>query len=250
MDSLSDLMASPLPSEAASAQKKCYVTYQLSLLEDSFHNVYSPSITLLESRSLISASGTTGLRTWEAALHLGQYLCSNRSLVRGRRVLELGTGTGYLAVLCAKYLGAAQVVASDGSEDVITLLHENLFVNGLQGSSVVLPMKFTWGHGLPETEEGVWNRESPMDIVLGADITYDEAVIPSLVSTLRELLATLPGLQILISATERNKQTYASFMTACEQRGMDVTRLENVVPISSGSPFYSKLVPIHICRVS
>ena len=58
-------------------------------------------------RCRIAAAGTMGLRTWEAALHLGQYLCTNPELVRNKRVLELGTWTGYLAILCRPRLRLA-----------------------------------------------------------------------------------------------------------------------------------------------
>ena len=73
MSLLPVLLSAPLPSEAASVQQKHYVTYSLSLLDHGLgESDEAPSITLLENRSLISAGGTTGLRTWEAALHLGQ----------------------------------------------------------------------------------------------------------------------------------------------------------------------------------
>ncbi|OIW33217.1 hypothetical protein CONLIGDRAFT_695668 [Coniochaeta ligniaria NRRL 30616] len=91
------------------------------------------------------------------SLHLGQYLCANPAITRGRHVLELGAGTGYLPILCAKYLGAEHVVASDGSGDVISNLPDSLFLNGLQGSDMVLLMDLKWGHALVGTGERDWN---------------------------------------------------------------------------------------------
>ena len=132
------LLITPLPSEVAAAQQKSRVTYHLSLLDSTQQDA---NITLLESRTLLSASGTTGLRTWEAALHLGQYLCANPSIVSNKRILELGAGTGYLGILCTRYLGARHVIASDGSEDVINHLPDNLFLNGLQDSDKITPME-------------------------------------------------------------------------------------------------------------
>lgn len=242
MGILAEILASPLPTEAVAAQQKCYVTYHLSFL-----NSYS-KITLLESRSLISASGTTGLRTWEAALHLGQYLCANKPLVWGRRVLELGAGTGYLAILCAKYLEATQVIASDGSIDIVNFLPENFFLNDLQDSGVLSAMDIKWGHALMGTEEPEWNGGKPVDLLLGADITYDDRIIPSLVATVGELFGLFPTLDVLISATERNKQTYQRFLEACQIRGFDVNEIE-FHSISNIGPFYSMSVPIHICRI-
>ncbi|KAK3296596.1 S-adenosylmethionine-dependent methyltransferase-like protein [Chaetomium fimeti] len=201
---LSHLLSQPLPSETDAAQQRDYVTYHLSPLQVSPVALDPPHITLLESRSLISASGTTGLRTWEAALHLGQYLCADPSAVKSRRVLELGTGTGYLAVLCAKYLGSDHVIASDGSDEVVDHLTDSFFLNGLQGSSEITAMQLSWGHALVGTEvDG-----GELDTVLGADITYDVSVIPALVATLEDLTRLFPALSVLIAATERNRATF------------------------------------------
>ncbi|KAK1756686.1 S-adenosylmethionine-dependent methyltransferase-like protein [Echria macrotheca] len=221
MSSLSQLLSLPLPSEVTAAQQKCYVTYHLSLLHRSGarDRTTPPTITLLESRALIAASGTTGLRTWEAALHLGQYLCAHPDLVRRRSVLELGAGTGYLGILCAKYLGAERVVVSDGSDDVINNLPDSFFLNGLQDSDSIVPMELRWGHALLGTEEQAWNGGRSVDVVLGADITYDVKVIPSLVATLEELVGLFPGVVVLIAATERNEATFRAFLQVCEQRG-------------------------------
>jgi len=248
MDAMAELVAQPLPSEAEAAQERCYVTYYLSLLEGGLEK---PHITLLESRSLISASGTTGLRTWEAALHLGQFLSVNSGLVKNKRVLELGTGTGYLAVLCAKYLGTSHVIASDGSEEVVEKLSDNLFVNGLQDSDKVQPMELKWGHALLGTEEEHWNGGRKIDVVLGADITYDVSVIPALIATLEELVDLYPGISIIIAATERNRETYETFLAACGRRGFSVTQESFPVPsrAEQKGPFYKDGTPIHICQL-
>ncbi|KAK3904126.1 S-adenosylmethionine-dependent methyltransferase-like protein [Staphylotrichum tortipilum] len=213
---LSSLLAQPLPSEVDAAQQRDYVTYHPSLLQaDAATALDERRVVLLESRSLISAAGTTGLRTWEAALHLGQYLCTEPSLVKNKRVLELGAGTGYLAVLCARHLGPDRVITSDGSDEVVGYLSDSFFLNGLQGSSTVSAVKLRWGHALVGAE---W-CEGGLDTVLGADITYDASVIPALVATLDELASLFPGLSVLIAATERNRATFETFMEVCGKRG-------------------------------
>ncbi|AEO63714.1 uncharacterized protein THITE_2109257 [Thermothielavioides terrestris NRRL 8126] len=245
---LSRLLSQPLPSEMEAAQQRSYVTYHLSLLQAPIDN---PHITLLEARSLIAASGTTGLRTWEAALHLGQYLCVNPSLVRDKRILELGTGTGYLAVLCAKYLGAEHVIASDGSGEVVNKLADSFFLNGLQGSDRVSATELKWGHALLGTEEDAWNGGRHVDMVLGADITYDVSVIPALVATLQELARLFPGISILIAATERNRATFENFLDVCGKRGFALANEPFPVPPrkAQNGPFYNDQSPIHICKL-
>lgn len=248
MSTLTELLVAPLPSEISAVQQKFRVIYHLSLLDRTLKDA---NITLLESRTLLSASGTTGLRTWEAALHLGQYLCANPSLVRGKRILELGAGTGYLGVLCTRYLGARHVIASDGSEDVIRHLPDNLFLNGLQDSDKITPMELRWGHALLGTEEQHWNGGRDVDIVIGADITYDSRVNFALVGTLEEIVVLYPEVTVLIAATERNYETFKSFLLVWEKRGFEVSHATFPVPPRSvqAGPFYDGLAPIRICQL-
>ncbi|KAH7025697.1 putative methyltransferase-domain-containing protein [Microdochium trichocladiopsis] len=269
MGCLTELMAQPLPDEMVAVQQKSYVTYTLSLLDNLSGPNSRPQITMLESRNLIAAGGTTGLRTWEAALHLGQWLCRETTAlntgdhgesntthsitIKDKRILELGAGTGYLAILCAKYLGAAQVIASDGSDDVVATLPDNFYLNGLQDDERLTALDLKWGHALLGTEEAEWNGGRPVDVVLGADITYDKSVIPALVSTVATLFGKFPGVVVIIAATERNRETFEAFLEVCQRRRFVVDEVDDFdVPRRrhQGGPFYSDSVPIRICRIS
>ncbi|KAL6874308.1 putative methyltransferase domain-containing protein [Trichoderma longibrachiatum] len=247
MSSLSVLFSTPAPNEDDAVQQKYPVVYHLASLPG-----HEAHIDLLENRALIAAGGTTGLRTWEAALHLGQLLCHYPSIVSGKRVLELGAGTGYLSILCVKYLGATHVIASDGSDDVINNLPENLFLNQLQGSSAIRLMDLKWGHALVGTEEERWNGGRPLDVVLGADITFDPSIIPDLVSTLLNLYGLYPHVEVIIAATQRNLQTFQVFLERCQQEGLKVEDVSFEIPPrdQQEGPFYNDQVAIRICKVS
>jgi protein-lysine N-methyltransferase EEF2KMT len=248
MNIFAELIATSLPSEADAAQRKAYVTYSLSLLDD---GEGTPEIAILENPNLLAAGGTTGLRTWEAALHLGQYLCASPNLVQGASVLELGAGTGYVSIMCAKFLGAKHVIASDGSYDVVANLPENFYLNELDNSDILSVLELKWGHALLGTEEEEWIGGRNLDLVLGADVTYDKRVVPTLVSTLADLFDLYPAVQILISATERNRDTFDAFLRVCEKRRFDVTEVEFQVPprAEQRGPFYNDNVPIRICKI-
>ena len=178
MTCLSTLIASNLPSEATAAQQKEYVTFSCLPPSSAGADVDSadPTITLLERRHLISGSQTTGFRTWEAALHLGSYLLqpSHAHLTQNKSIIELGAGTGFLSILCAKHLGSKHVTATDGDEGVVEALKENLFLNGLEDSKGVQASVLRWGRGL----KGTWAEEEceefPYDLVIGADIVRCE----------------------------------------------------------------------------
>ncbi|KOS22650.1 Uncharacterized protein ESCO_003419 [Escovopsis weberi] len=252
MSSLTDLLSTARPPEAETVQQKRRVTYHLSALRGPEDAAEDARITLLENRSLISAGGTTGLRTWEAALHLGQYLCRNPEVAAGRRVLELGAGTGYLSILCARHLRARHAIASDGSDDVVHSLADNFFLNGLQGSDRAAAMDVKWGHALVGAEEDRWNGGRALDVVLGADITYDAGLISALIGTLADLFALYPRLEVLIAATQRNHQTFRVFLDRCQGSGLDVIDVPFPVPPreAQDGPFYESRVAIRICRIS
>ena len=242
MTRLATLMASVLPSEIDSTQRKSHITYTLpspspgsaSLLglgtsSKDFSEISSDyineeeerailaaerSITLLESRSVISVASNTGQRTWEAALHLSAYLAcadelednknGNRahigSIIRGRHVLELGAGTGLVSIVCARYLGARMVLATDGDEGIVEVLKSNMFLNGLDvdggfekndsegmqyfkqtkessertnSDSMICRVQakvLRWGGSLRETSLEKLFESEPPDIVVAADV--------------------------------------------------------------------------------
>jgi protein-lysine N-methyltransferase EEF2KMT len=158
-------MSKSLPSEISSVQQRAYVTYHFP----DCRTLPAPSVTLLESRSVISAAGTTGLRTWEASLHLASFLMSSAGTeyIRRNRVLEIGAGTGLISILCTKHLSARHVLATDGSQDVVDALPDNLFVNGLQSNPDIECQMLRWGRYLEQDENG---KEKAFDILLGADV--------------------------------------------------------------------------------
>ena len=147
-----------------------------SCISDSFgtgeDSSAEPTITLLERRRLVSGSRVTGFRTWEGSLHLGSYLLTGEGgdIIRGKNVLELGAGTGFLSLLCAKHLRAKHATATDGDEDVVGALRKNAALNDLDDGQRVSARVLRWGEDL----EGTWvERECearPYDVVIGADI--------------------------------------------------------------------------------
>lgn len=120
------------------------------------------AVTLVENPSLISGHGTTGLRTWEAALALSEFILqSHETVLDGvKTVLELGAGTGLCALICAK-LGVPRVYATDGDENVVASLKVNAEANSVEDR--VTSSVLWWG------AEDVTLRQD-VDLLIGADV--------------------------------------------------------------------------------
>lgn len=60
-------------------------------------------------------------------------------------VVEVGTGTGAIAISCAKEIPGAKVLATDISEDALALARKNAEANGLGGSTEGASLTFAQG---------------------------------------------------------------------------------------------------------
>jgi predicted nicotinamide N-methyase len=237
-------LASRLPPEAFAAEQKTYITYTLSFLDEDS----PPTITVLEARNLLLASGTTGFRTWEACLHLSAWLSSPSCFIdlKGKNILELGSGTGYLSIFCLNYLNAAHVTATDGSDEVVSHLTTNFYLNGLQDNVNIEAKELKWGHVLLGGEQAEWNKGREIDIILAADVIYDSDAQPALVATMVDLTELYPKALILMASTMRNEKTWDNFVKICESNGFLLEMLDFPVmqPEKQEGPFYWEGFPI------
>lgn len=108
-----------------------------------------------------------GEYVWPAGLFMCDFLKRNPELVKGKRVLELGSGTGIVGLYAAK-LGAAHVTLTDFIDFNIEVIKLNIKENGLE--QTVEPRWFRWGTNLGEK----W------DVILGSDVTYPNMDHPAL----------------------------------------------------------------------
>ncbi|EXJ87539.1 hypothetical protein A1O3_04499 [Capronia epimyces CBS 606.96] len=212
-------------------------------------------VLIKEARNLLSRGTNVGLRTWEAALHLGWYLTVQRpDLVRDKTVFELGAGTGFLSLLCAGQLGAAHVVATDGLAHVCDILQANVDLNrdnynGSGSGSGTGPgtgpdpgtsslfrapeVRLLDWTDRPELDRVIAEAKASgvrYDLAIGADITYHPDILRPLAELLGVLKDHFPGMAILISATIRS-DTFAQFTSICRNEvGFKVVELPCNIP--------------------
>ena len=95
--------------------------------------------------------------SWAGGLALARYVLDNPSVVAGRRVLDLGAGSGLVGIAAAK-AGAREVVAAEVDRYAVAALKLNMRLNGALIS--ILHCDIT-GNGAPAT-----------DVILVGDLFY------------------------------------------------------------------------------
>lgn len=169
MTSATDILAGRIPSELDAAQERNWVTYCTA--PATIHMSQDNTIRISENRSVLAGSGTTGIRTWEASLHLCEYLLASSAAsawIRGKKILELGAGTGILSMVCAGQLAAKKVFCTDGSEEVIAAMQSNLEAN--PGMAEIEKSVLWWGTPVTESSTAKAVVHAGVDTVLGADV--------------------------------------------------------------------------------
>ena len=141
----------------------------------------------------------TGGRVWQSAPEMCRWLKDNAAAaVVGRRVLDLGSGTGAVGIYCAGLVAAGVVLSDGGPVDLLDLQKSNVRANSgfIDASTTTVEVRHLafgcFAHLLPS---------GPFDLVLGSDIIYDASAHAALCRTLRALwlrdqprmiLATMP----------------------------------------------------------
>ena len=79
-------------------------------------------------------------------------------------IVEVGTGTGAISIACAKEIAGAKVLATDISEDALSLARENAEVNGLGSNTEGSNLTFAQGDLLDAvTGEALRQAQCPCD---------------------------------------------------------------------------------------
>jgi SAM-dependent methyltransferase len=125
---------------------------------------------------------------WPSGLFMCVFLKRNPELVKGKRVLELGSGTGIVGLYAAK-LGATHVTLTDFIDFNIENIKRNIKENRLE--RVTEPRWFKWGTNLREQ----W------DMIIGSDIIYPVMDKDALLNAIKMHLK--PGGRCIIGYNDR-----------------------------------------------
>ncbi|KZV74041.1 hypothetical protein PENSPDRAFT_648246 [Peniophora sp. CONT] len=152
------------------------------LREFKFASPGGPVSVLLTDLPLQSSDHTSvGLQSWASSIVFGERLCATPAafgLDAPTRVLELGAGTGLLALtaayLFARHDGKDQgtIVATDFHPDVLANLERNVAANFSETlEDAVAVRKLDWS----APDWSIAPLDQPFDVLLAADVVYEPA---------------------------------------------------------------------------
>ena len=124
---------------------------------------------------------------WAGGLALARYVLDNPSLVAGKRVLDLGSGSGLVAI-AAKRAGAAEVLAAD-----VDLFASAAVLINAEANAVSLRV----------TEDDILDTTpSDIDVLLVGDLFYERDLTERVVSFMERTAAT--GAPVLVGDPRRS----------------------------------------------
>jgi predicted nicotinamide N-methyase len=110
---------------------------------------------------------------WAGGQGLARYVLDHPGVVRGRRVLDVASGSGLVAIAAAK-AGAAQVTAGDIDELAVAAIGVNAAANGVSGLLIARLFDFSagWGEAGDGSGTGGAGEADGAEVVLAADVFY------------------------------------------------------------------------------
>jgi predicted nicotinamide N-methyase len=108
---------------------------------------------------------------WAGGQALARYILDNPEIVRGRRVLDIGSGSGLVGIAAARS-GAAHVLAADIDGHAIAAIKLNAAANAID---------------IAVTQDDVIGRPGDWDVILVGDLFYERPLAERLLAWLRPM---------------------------------------------------------------
>lgn len=115
---------------------------------------------------------------WDSALVAIHFLSKNPHLVKGKKILDLGSGTGAASIVCGVVGG--DVIATD-LPDRLDLITDNIQLNRDKIEGHVVVEELDWNNG--------FNKDVSIDLLLVIDCVYYKQSIDALINTIKDVNA-------------------------------------------------------------
>ncbi|XVF76819.1 hypothetical protein PTKIN_Ptkin13bG0297500 [Pterospermum kingtungense] len=177
---------------------------------------------------------------WPGTFAFAEWLVQHRSLIEGRHCLELGSGTGALAIFLRKSFNLDITTSDYDDQEIEENIAHNCKANGIVP---VLPhIRHSWGDTFP-TADADW------DLIIASDILLYVKQYPNLIKSISYLLKFykpkddktvppvgndqsggtcmgLPAPAFLMSWRRRiGKEDESLFFAGCENAGLEVKHM-------------------------
>lgn len=149
---------------------------------------YMPITTLLANRE--KNIEISGQKLWCGSLCVAQFLVSKTACVEASIVVELGAGTGFLGMVCAK-LGA-EVFLTDHDERSLENMAVDCANNFVENTMILALDWFNLEAGLALIAESVARTPEKPVVLLAGDVLYKHALIRPFIETVRSIFSCIP----------------------------------------------------------
>ncbi|CAM9107865.1 unnamed protein product [Discosporangium mesarthrocarpum] len=159
---------------------------------------------------------------WSTGLLLTEHLCTHSSfydkLLRGKRVLELGSGTGLVGLASAMFGPPLEVVITDLASHV-EICRQNVAENTrlFLDKNRVRVEEYDWGNSVPVSLGRV-----PFDVIIGTDLAYFTHLHQPLIKALKGTAG--PSTLIILGITRMD--TGPDFFDALDKAGFECYLME------------------------
>ena len=163
----------------------------------------------------------TGLNIWDGAILLANYLQLHPDIVRGKRVLELGSGPGFVGIV-AGLAGALEVVLTD-LPYCLPLMKENVERNmeaaRSSGCQRMTCSVLDWYSPPSDSSQLGFAADKTPDVILVADCVWLEELVAPLVQSIQAILEICDSSppRVIISYQRRGKGAHDAFMKGLQE---------------------------------
>lgn len=189
----------------------------------------SHEIELLCLQSASTDFDLTGQLVWPGALLMNNYLSRHAHLLQGCSIIELGSGVGITGILCSKF--CHKVVLTDHNEEVLKILKKNIQLHAspesLGNSAGLVAEKLEWGNS-DQITQIIDKYSGGFDLILGADICFQQSSVPLLFKTAERLLQVRGRgkCKFILAYVSRAKSMDTLILDEASRHGMQMTEVD------------------------
>lgn len=179
-------------------------------------------LTVFQNLNIQNDTGTTGGVVWSSTLQLSELIDTSIGL-RGKVVLELGSGTGISGLLLGEECHL--FIATDWDEAILRLIHRNL--RHQRNTSI---LQLDWTDDARTYLHNVKQITKEVDYILCLDCIYSSFLAAALVETLIALTTQFSA-KVIIGQQLRDESVHLEFMQSASQ-AFRISRYESDDAIS------------------